>query len=97
MSEFGRTPQDQHRYGRDHWGDGLVGAAWAAAAFTPAPSSARRTTTAPRSSIARSITATCSTRYLPAVGVDPDGEFDIDGRKIPIADPAKGPIKELLA
>ena len=34
---------------------------------------------------------------LAAVGVDSKSEFDIGGRKFPIADPAKGPIKELLA
>jgi len=34
---------------------------------------------------------------LSAVGVDSKGEFDIGGRKYPVADPAKGPIKELLA
>jgi len=33
---------------------------------------------------------------LAAVGVDSKGEFDIGGRKFPVADPAKGPIKELL-
>jgi hypothetical protein len=33
---------------------------------------------------------------LRAVGVDSKGEFDIAGRKFPLADPAKGPIQELL-
>jgi hypothetical protein len=33
---------------------------------------------------------------LQAVGVNSKSEFDIAGRKFPIADPAKGPIKELL-
>ena len=69
----------------------------AAPASSAARSSARRTTTAPRSPTAKSITATCSTRCSPAVGVDSKGEFDIGGRKFPVADPAKGPIKELLA
>ena len=35
--------------------------------------------------------------YLQAVGVDTFQDFTIAGRKYPIADPAKGPIKELLA
>lgn len=34
---------------------------------------------------------------LRAVGVDSKGDFDIGGRKFPIADPAKDAISELLA
>jgi hypothetical protein len=34
---------------------------------------------------------------LRAVGIDSSGEFEIAGRPFPIADPAKGPIEELLA
>ncbi len=35
--------------------------------------------------------------YLQAVGVDSTQTFDVGGRALPIADPATGPIKELLA
>ena len=35
--------------------------------------------------------------YLRAVGIDSSGHFDVAGRKFPIADPAYGPIEELLA
>ncbi len=35
--------------------------------------------------------------YLEAVGVDSTATFDIDGREVPMADPAATPIKELLA
>jgi hypothetical protein len=34
--------------------------------------------------------------YLQAVGVDSAGEFEIGGRSVLIADPAAGPIEELL-
>ncbi len=34
--------------------------------------------------------------YLRAVGIDSSAEFDIAGRRFPIADPAAGPIEELL-
>ena len=34
---------------------------------------------------------------LQAVGVQSAGEFEIGGRTYPVADPAKGPIQELLA
>ena len=33
---------------------------------------------------------------LAAVGVDSKSEFEIGGRKFPVADPAKGTIAELL-
>jgi len=36
-------------------------------------------------------------QFLQAVGVDSTKSFDIDGRPIPIADPASSAIKELLA
>ncbi|MBM4005808.1 MAG: DUF1501 domain-containing protein [Planctomycetes bacterium] len=35
--------------------------------------------------------------YLRAVGIDSSGHFDVAGRQFPIADPAYGPIEELLA
>lgn len=34
---------------------------------------------------------------LQAVGIDSTAEFEIAGRTFPVADPAKGPIRELLA
>ena len=34
---------------------------------------------------------------LQAVGIDSLAEIDIAGRQFPVADPAKGPIEELLA
>jgi hypothetical protein len=34
--------------------------------------------------------------YLQAVGVDSTGNFLIDGREMPIADPASKPIEGLL-
>ena len=35
--------------------------------------------------------------YLRAVGLDSTETFDVDGRAMPIADPAASAIKELLA
>jgi hypothetical protein len=35
--------------------------------------------------------------YLHAVGLDPKGDYEVDGRAIQIADPSAGPIRELLA
>ena len=34
--------------------------------------------------------------YLAAVGLDPTDSFDINGRKIPMADPASHAIEEIL-
>ncbi|MGE3777542.1 MAG: DUF1501 domain-containing protein, partial [Pirellulaceae bacterium] len=35
--------------------------------------------------------------YLQAVGVDSTGNFEVDGRDLPIADPTVAPVEELLA
>jgi hypothetical protein len=35
--------------------------------------------------------------YLAAVGLDSSGSFDIDGREVPMADPAAGPVSGILA
>ena len=35
--------------------------------------------------------------YLRALGVKSDGSFTVGGQKVPIADPAHQPIRELLS
>jgi hypothetical protein len=35
--------------------------------------------------------------FLKAVGADTRRHFDVNGRPIPVADPAAGPIEEILA
>jgi uncharacterized protein (DUF1501 family) len=96
MSEFGRTPKINARYGRDHWGTAwsvLLGGAGIQPGACVGKTNDNGTAVTDREIDHGHLFHT----LLAGVGVDSKGEFDIAGRKFPIADPAKGPIKELLA
>jgi uncharacterized protein (DUF1501 family) len=96
MSEFGRTPKINARYGRDHWGTAwsvLLGGAGLQAGACIGKTNANGTQVTDREIDHGHLFHT----LLAGVGVDSKAEFDIGGRKFPLADPAKGPIKELLA
>ncbi|MBS0210098.1 MAG: DUF1501 domain-containing protein [Planctomycetes bacterium] len=96
MSEFGRTPKINAGYGRDHWGT-----AWSVAlagcglqhGAVVGKTNANGTAVVDREVDHGHLLHT----YLRAVGVDSKNEFTIGGRKLPIADPAKSAIQELLA
>jgi hypothetical protein len=96
MSEFGRTPQINHLYGRDHWS-----AAWsvalAGAGIKPGvvlgKTNANGTAVVDGQVHAGHLFHT----YLRAVGLDPSESFEIDGRAIQVADPTASAIRELLA
>jgi uncharacterized protein (DUF1501 family) len=96
MSEFGRTPKINARYGRDHWGTAwsvVVGGCGVQRGALIGKTNANGTAVTDREVDHGHLFHT----LLAAVGVDSKADFDIAGRKFPIADPAKGPIKELLA
>lgn len=96
LSEFGRTPRINQYYGRDHWGKSwsvCVGGAGIQRGALIGKTNANGTEVAERQIDHGHLFHT----YLQAVGVDTTGDFDIDGRPMPIADPASEPIKELLA
>jgi hypothetical protein len=96
MSEFGRTPQINHLYGRDHWS-----AAWsvalAGAGIKPGivlgKTNANGTAVVDGQVHAGHLFHT----YLRAVGLDPSDTFEVNGRAIQVADPSASAIKELLA
>ena len=95
MSQFGRTPKINANYGRDHWGNAwsvLVGGAGIQPGACVGKTNENGTKVVDREVDHGHIFHT----LLRAVGVDSKSEFDIDGRKFPMADPAKGPIEELL-
>jgi hypothetical protein len=95
LSEFGRTPSINYLYGRDHWSH----------AWTVVMAGARV-----RRGIAYGKTNAKGTEvvdgqvdhanlfhtYLQAVGVDSTDSFDVEGRDLPIADPASKFIKPIL-
>jgi hypothetical protein len=95
MSEFGRTPKINARYGRDHWGTAwsvLLGGAGIAPGACIGKTNDNGTAVVDAQVDHGHVFHT----LLAGVGVDSKSEFDIGGRKYPLADPAKGPIKELL-
>ncbi|QDT54914.1 hypothetical protein Pan44_29540 [Caulifigura coniformis] len=95
LSEFGRTPNVNLYYGRDHWS-----AAWSIAmAGAKLPRGAAYGKTNDRGT--EVVDGQCDAAelfhtYLAAVGVDSNGSFDLEGREFPIADPAVKPIKALV-
>ena len=96
MTEFGRTPTINAGYGRDHypnaWSIALAGCGIQHGAVIGS-TDAKGIGVTDRKVDHRHLFHT----YLRAVGIDSSGEFDVAGRKFPIADPAYGPIEELLA
>jgi hypothetical protein len=96
MTEFGRTPRINTGYGRDHysraWSIALAGCGIKHGAVI-GKTDAKGIDVTDRQVDHRHLFHT----YLQAVGINSSSEFDIAGRKFPIADPAAGPIKELLA
>ncbi len=96
MSEFGRTPRINARYGRDHWGKSwsiVMGGCGIQRGGVIGSTNDNGTEVTDRVVDHGHVVHT----MLQAVGVDSLSEFDISGRKFPVADPAKGPIGELLA
>jgi hypothetical protein len=96
LSEFGRTPRVNHYYGRDHW----------SAAWSVCGGGGRL----PRGAVYGATNAGGTEvvdgqvehgglfhTWLQAVGVDSTGNFMIDGREVPVADPSAQPVQELLS
>jgi hypothetical protein len=96
LSEFGRTPNINLFYGRDHWSK-----AWTVAmAGTKLPRGMAYGKTNEKGTEVvdgQVDHANLFHTYLQAVGVDSMGSFNVDGRELPIADPAAKPIEALLA
>ncbi len=96
LSEFGRTPHINHIVGRDHWGTAwsvLLGGAKVHPGAIIGKTNENGTQVVDREVDHGHLFHT----YLRAVGVDTSKSFDIDGRQLPIADPAVSGIHELVA
>src|SRR5688572_19924126 len=95
LSEFGRTPNINLYYGRDHWSKSwsvcLAGCRIPRGAAYGA-TNADGTEVTDKQVDHGALFHT----YLQAAGVDSTESFDIDGRMMPVADPAASPIDELL-
>jgi uncharacterized protein (DUF1501 family) len=96
MSEFGRTPKINVRYGRDHWGTAwsvVLGGAGIQPGAVIGKTNENGTAVVERAVDHGHVFHT----ILQAAGVNSGGEFEVGGRKYPIADPGKSAIQELLA
>lgn len=96
LSEFGRTPNINQHYGRDHWGNAwsvVLGGCKVHPGAVIGKTNENGTAVADREVDHAALFHT----YLQAVGVDSTGSFDVGGRALPIADPAAKAITELIA
>lgn len=96
MSEFGRTPQINPYYGRDHWGTAWS-VALAGAGLKQGVVVGKTNKNGTEVVDAQVHHGHLFHTYLRAVGLDPADSFEANGRAIQIADPAAREIKELLA
>jgi hypothetical protein len=95
LSEFGRTPGINHLQGRDHWSK-----SWSIcmAGCRVPRGHAYGKTNADGTAVEDGEVdhGALFHTYLEAVGVDSTESFVIDGRKMPMADPAAAAVSELL-
>jgi uncharacterized protein (DUF1501 family) len=95
LSEFGRTPNINQYYGRDHWSRAwsvCLGGCRIPSGAAYGKTNANGTEVEDGQVDHGALFHT----YLQAVGVDSTGYFDIDGREMPLADPAVSAVSELL-
>ncbi|MBM3979539.1 MAG: DUF1501 domain-containing protein [Planctomycetes bacterium] len=96
MSEMGRTPKINDRYGRDHWGR-----AWSVAlagAGIKGGAVVGKTNATGTAVTGREVwTGHLFHTYLQAVGLDSTKNFYPNERPVPIADPKTAAISEVLA
>lgn len=95
LSEFGRTPNINLYYGRDHWSQ-----AWSicmAGCRTPRGAVYGKTNANGTAVEEGQVNhGSLFHTYLKSAGVDSSGAFDIAGRETPIADPAEAAVSALL-
>lgn len=96
MSEFGRTPRINARYGRDHWGTAwsvCLGGAKIQPGAVIGKTNENGTQVIDREVDHGHLFHT----YLAALGLDSNSFFHIGGRELPLADPSRAAISELIS
>lgn len=96
LTEFGRTPKINSKYGRDHWGRGFS-IAMAGCGLQPGAVVGAMSEDGMEIKDREVNHADLFHTYLRAVDLDPTSEFDIGGRNVPLADPTGSAIEEVLA
>lgn len=95
MSEFGRTPNINVRYGRDHWGTAwsiCLGGARIQPGAVIGKTNENGTQVIDREVDPGHLFHT----YLRAVSLDSASSFVVGGRELPLADPSRSAISELI-
>jgi len=95
MSEFGRTPRINSRYGRDHWGTAwsvVLGGGRIHRGAVYGATNKNGTAVSDKEVDHGRLFHT----YLQAVGLDSSQSFHVGGRELPMADPSTTAIDELL-
>ena len=96
LGEFGRTPNINHRFGRDHWSHtwsiAIAGGGFPAGAVYGA-TNAQGSEVADKKVEAAPLFHT----FCKALGIDATGHYIVEGDEVPIGDPAAAPIADLLA
>jgi hypothetical protein len=96
MSEFGRTPRINEKYGRDHWSKAwsvALGGCGIQAGAVVGKTNANGTEVTDRQVGAGHLFHT----YLRALGLSPTRKYYVKKQPIPVADPDAAAIKEILA
>jgi hypothetical protein len=96
LSEFGRTPNINLYYGRDHWSRAwsvVMGGARVARGVAYGKTTDEGTEVVDGQVDHGKLFHT----YLQAVGVESSDSLLVDGRQLPIADPAVGPVWDVLS
>jgi uncharacterized protein (DUF1501 family) len=96
MSEFGRTPNINRNYGRDHWGRSFsvaIGGCGIRGGAVIGRTNENGTAVADRQVNGGHLFHT----YFRALGLNPTRNHHHEGRPIPMADPAAAAISEVLA
>ena len=95
LSEFGRTPRINRYYGRDHWGK-----SWSVclggAGIQPGAVHGKTSDDGMEVVEGEVGAGELFHTYLRALGIRSSGDFEVGGRRFPMADPAASPIRELL-
>jgi hypothetical protein len=95
LSEFGRTPNINLYYGRDHWSRAwsvvMAGAKVARGAVYGATNDEGTEVVDGQVDHGQLFHT-----YLSAVGVDSSQSISVDGRDVPLADPAVGPVAKVI-
>ena len=96
LSEFGRTPKINQYYGRDHWSHAwsvVMAGARVHRGMVYGKTNAKGTEVVDGKVDHANLFHT----YLQAVGVDSTESFDVEGRDVPMADPAAKVVNQILA